>query len=513
MSTNESSSKPRTYFGWQPEKVNFMFGLSARRTILLGSAALLTAWPLAVSAVSSGWVCWPMAMILAASALVRIGGRTVDEWAASALSYELGAWRNLHKFVAGPWRPTGRNAPASGQPDLPGVLAPLEILEAPYPGSAIPLAIAHHRLDHTYTAVAKVRFSGIGLADSDHRVRRIDGWGGLLASLCTEGNPIVRMQVLQRTVPESGAQLRNWHQEHLADDAPEAAVAITESLLSTATVATSTRETYLAFTMDASRAASAIRSAGGGSAGAAVVLTRQLRALTPQIAAADLHLDQWLSPRDLAEVIRTSFDPDSTRPMAERRARTPRQGDNDGLGVGADPVAAGPLFADAGRGVYRHDGATSVTYWVAQWPRSEVHPTVLGPLLAEGVHRRSMSMHYEPLAPRAAEREVMRERTSRSVAVRMRQRTGQVVPEHERAALARAEAQDSERAAGHGLVRATGYITVTVTDPSDLDDACAAVEADAASARVELHRMWFAADIGFSCSVLPLGYGIPKKRW
>jgi hypothetical protein len=107
----------------------------------------------------------------------------------------------------------------------------------------------------------------------------------------------------------------------------------------------------------------------------------------------------------------------------------------------------------------------------------------------------------------------MRERTKRSVAIRMRQRAGQIVPVHEQAAQERADAQDAERAAGHGLVRFTAYVTVTVTHPGDLEDACAALEADAAAARIELRRMWFAQDIGFAMSILPLGFGLPHRRW
>ena len=122
-------------------------------------------------------------------------------------------------------------------------------------------------------------------------------------------------------------------------------------------------------------------------------------------------------------------------------------------------------------------------------------------------------MVFEPLGPRAAERAVMRERTARHAAARMRQRTGQIVPEHERAAMERAASQDAERAAGHGLVRFTGYATVTVTDPAGLEDACAALEADAAAARIELRRMWFCQDSGFALGALPLGLGLPRKRW
>src|SRR6185295_18276945 len=101
----------------------------------------------------------------------------------------------------------------------------------------------------------------------------------------------------------------------------------------------------------------------------------------------------------------------------------------------------------------------------------------------------------------------------RSVAVRMRQKTGQIVPEHEQVALQRAQDQDAQRAAGHGLVRLAGYVTVTVTDPAELEDACTALEADAAAARIELRRMWLAQDIGFAMSALPLGFGLPKRRW
>jgi hypothetical protein len=121
-------------------------------------------------------------------------------------------------------------------------------------------------------------------------------------------------------------------------------------------------------------------------------------------------------------------------------------------------------------------------------------------------------MIFDPLSPRTAERAVLRERTARHVAVRMRQRTGQIVPEHERAAMERAVSQDAERAAGHGLVRFTAYATVTA-DPGGLEDACATLEVDAAAARIELRRMWFAQDAGFGLGALPLGLGLPQRRW
>ncbi|MDH6138442.1 hypothetical protein P3T35_000419 [Kitasatospora sp. GP30] len=503
----------RTYFGWQPEKVAFLFGLSVQRAAMLGGAVLAAIWPFAISYVRAGIVTWPLSLLLFLLAYVRIAGRTVDEWAVAFVSFEILRFRGQNRFLSGAFAP--RNA-ATDEPkmDLPGILAPLAILEADS-GNGDPVAVIHHQLDRTFTAVAKVRFPGIGLVDSHRRDQRVANWGELLNSQCTEGNPIIRIQALQRLVPESGAALQRWHTDHVTTDAPNVAVDITKSLLSTATLATSQREAYLAITMDATRAAGPIKAAGGGNAGAAAVLIRHLRALTSSIASADLQVESWLNPRELAEVLRTAFDPHSSRMLAERKAAATAaefRGHEVPFEAGVDPAAAGPSAAESWRGRYEHDGAVSVTYSVLNWPKNKVYSTALAPLLGEGKYRRCLNMHIEPRGPRAAEREVMQERTAREVAVSMRHKTGQIIPEAEKQALRHAEAQDQERAAGHGLVRYTAYCTVTVTDRADLEDACAALEADANQGRIELQRMWLAQDVGFAVGALPVGMGLPKKR-
>ncbi len=512
-----STESSRTYFGWQQEKTPFMFGMSARRTAMLGGGILCAIWPLASSRAAAGIVTWPLAVVLVALAFLRLSGRTVDEWVVAFVSFSLLRARGQNKFLSGPFAPRAKAATGDETPrmDLPGILAPLTILEAKVDGDA-PMAIVHHRIDRTYTAVARIRFPGLGLVDSSRRDQRVAGWGGLLSSLCTEGSPIIRVQALQRLVPESGAALHRWHADHLAEQAPPAAVEITKSLLATATLATSQREAYLAFTLDPSRAVSAIKGAGGGTSGAATVLVRHLRALTSAISSADLQVEGWLSPRDLAEVLRTVLRP----ALRTHAGGTPRQRhDRRRPGPGLEQRTRGLPAAGrtGGRGGAPH----------ALRARRRPVGDVLGGRVAQEpcvLHRsRAASrgggpspyvLHAHGAAqPRAAEREVMRERTSRHVAVSMRHKTGQIVPEHERAALQRAEAQDAERAAGHGLVRYTGYCTVTVTDPADLEDACAALEADASNAHIEVERMYLAQDVGFAVSALPLGMGLPKKRW
>jgi len=511
------STRDQAYHGWQHERVNFLFGMSGRRTVLVALAVLMAVQPVAAARLSNAIVDWPVAAVLLSLAYVRVAGRTVDEWMVAVVSFQLLKARGRNRFHSGAFAPPASADPAGPAPmDLPGVLAPIRILSAET-GTGGTMAVLYHPHDRTYTAVARIRFQGIGLADSGRRDAQVTGWGRLLAGLCVEGHPIIRVQAIQRSLPEDGVALRSWHQDHLAADAPEQAAAVTAELLASAVPASVRREEWLAFTMDERRAATAIRDAGGGEAGASAVLARHVRALAGAVGDAELEVTGWLTPRELAEVIRTAFDPESGQPLARRRyaeeSAAAAGRPHAGLAAGVDPRLAGPVNAEASWGSYRHDSAVSVSYLIYDWPRGEVYATALFPLLGDGTSRRAVSLYLQPLSPREAERRVLAERTQRDVAIRMRQRTGQIVPEHEKAAQRRADEQDAERAAGHGLVRFSGYVSVTVTDGKDLADAVAALEADAASARIEIRRLWGAQDVGFALAALPAGLGLPRRRW
>jgi hypothetical protein len=509
--------RDQSYFGWQPERVNFLFGLSGRRTALVVLAVLISVQPISAGRLSDALIDWPVAALLLATAYFRVAGRTVDEWMVVAVSFQLLKARGHSRFHSGAFAPAATGDPASPAPlDLPGVLAPIRILAAET-GTGKTMAVLYHAHDRTYTAVARISCAGLGLADAGRREAQVTGWGRLLAGLCAEGHPIVGAQAVQRSMPDDLVGLRAWHEQHLAADAPAQAIAITAELLRDAAPASVRREEWLAFTMDERRAIAAIRAAGGGAAGACAVLARHVRALAGAVSDAELEVIGWLTPRELAEVIRTAFDPDSGPVIEARRyAEEPAIAAglaHQGLAPGVDPRLAGPVRAEASWGSYRHDGGVSVCYQIYDWPRGEVYATALFPLLGDGTARRSLSMYLQPLSPREAERQVLAERTQRDVAIRLRQRSGQIVPEHETAAQRRAQEQDAERAAGHGLVRFSGYVSVTVTGSADLADAMASLEADAAAARIELRRMWGAQDVGFALAALPAGLRLPQRRW
>ena len=508
-------SKPvptRTYSGWQHEKVHFLLGLSGRRAALVGTAVFLGLQPIASGHPARMLLTFPLALVLATCAYVRVAGRTIDEWIPTVASYTLLKSRHKNTFLSGAFSPArGIEQPRM---DLPGVLAPLHVLAA-QDAAGRSIAVLHHPHARTYTAVAAVDSAGLGLLDPGRAEVMVSAWSQVLASLCTENQPIARVQFVSRTVPQTAATLRTWHTDHLDPAAPLASVIANEALLAAAAPATCRRDTWLTVSLDAKRAAVAIRTAGGGDTGACRVLEQQVRALRPLLAGADIAVTRWLDIPELSEVIRTGFDPHAAACLDQRRATADgfiARGETPAMPAGLDPSLAGPAAAHASWSSYRHDGAVSVTYAVHAWPISPVYATTLAALLADTTYRRSFSLLIEPLGPRAAQKAVMVERTKREVGIRLRARTGQAVSAFERMALDRAAVQDAEHAHGSGLVRFTGYLTVTVDDAEQAPDACAQAEADAALVGIELRRMHGAQDTGFAMT-LPVGLGLPAKRW
>lgn len=185
----------------------------------------------------------------------------------------------------------------------------------------------------------------------------------------------------------------------------------------------------------------------------------------------------------------------------------------EGRPEGVDPELAGPAATETVWGLYKHDGAWTVSYQVRGFPQSEVYATFLQPLLRPRSNaRRSLTLVYEPIGPAKARQELAREKTKRDAARKLRAKTGRAESEDERREAMTARAQDVARASGHGVVRLMALIAVTVTDLEQLETACAELQADASSAGLEIRRVWGAQDDAFTVAALPLGLGLPDRR-
>src|SRR3546814_18855414 len=71
---------------------------------------------------------------------------------------------------------------------------------------------------NTLTAIVSVAHPAFILLDPLEQQRRVSGWGRVLATACRSGR-IASLQIMERTLPDSGKGLAEWwHQPGSSDD-------------------------------------------------------------------------------------------------------------------------------------------------------------------------------------------------------------------------------------------------------------------------------------------------------
>jgi len=146
----------------------------------------------------------------------------------------------------------------------------------------------------------------------------------------------------------------------------------------------------------------------------------------------------------------------------------------------------------------RTDANWHATYWIAEWPRVDVGPDFLAPLLL-GPLRRSVGVVMEPMSPSRAIRAVEQARTADIADSELRRRGGFL-------STAR-RAREGELADGHGSYRFSGYVTVTAPNATQLQEWCETTEHAAGQARLELRRLFGDQERALLCT-LPLCRGL-----
>src|SRR5699024_8164400 len=118
---------------------------------------------------------------------------------------------------------------------------------------------------------------------------------------------------------------------------------------------------------------------------AAAVLRQEMSTLVAALRSADLKPSGWLSPGQIAVILRGAYDPAIA-------ATLERHGE-----LGQDLAAAGPVAVNESWSRLRTDSVHHAVRWVLEWPRSMVYPRFLSPvLLAIGIDR-SCSLWCTPI--------------------------------------------------------------------------------------------------------------------
>ncbi|MEU1299981.1 SCO6880 family protein [Streptomyces shenzhenensis] len=462
-----------------------LLGLSAPQLIIVAVSGLLLLSALLTSGVTGAITLLPLWAAILAGVYVRHRGRSLADWAPIAAGYALRRFRGQLIWLT---RPSSRPR-REGLLHLPGTAASLRVVSSP--DGRVSAVHDPHRA--TLTAVVKVASRAFALLDPATQTNNVAGWGRALAALARSGH-IARVQVLERTVPDSGDALhRYWHehgnpQTHLAGP-------IYSDLLAAAGPAAAPHEAYVALALDHRAARRLINQAGGGLTGAFTVLAQLASTFEQAARNAGLAPGPWLEATEIAAVVRTAYDPHASAALEQWSPSGRPQ---------ADPAAAGPVVLVEKADRIQTDSAHHATFWIENWPRIETSPGFLHQLLFTSGVRRTLSLTYEPKGLDAALKDVQRRKATVIADASERQRKGQVDSEEDSVEYADIKQRERQLIAGHADVALTGLLTVSADSDEQLNTACAAIETAAIAALVDLRLLTWQQAEAFTNAALPL---------
>lgn len=458
-----------------------------RRGVLLGlTAGQLAATGLALlTVIGSLYSGQNPALLLTApiwatslvAAFVPVQGHAAIDWAPTVGHWLLRSATGQNRYRRRIERPI-----RAGSLALPGDAAHLRQYDDPVSGAVM----IHDPRQHTLTAVLTVTHAAFVLQDPTAQQRRVDGFGRVLATICRSGR-IARLQVLERTLPDSGAGLTDWWARRGSSDDTFPARTY-RSLIERAGPAAERHATTMSIALDLSRAARPVRAAGGGLPGAAAVLRQEMDTLTAALRTADLRPGRWCDSAELADTLLAAYDPHTARIRP----------------VGARTQLPGPVGVDEHWDRLRTDSAHHAVLWISEWPRQQVYPGFLAPLVLTTGVRRTISITYSPVAVDQAARTLRRRKTEYLADSAGRARFGQLDDARHGAEYGDVLQQEADLTAGHGILQYTGLVTITAPTLDALETAVATIEQAAIQASCETRRLVGQQAQGFAAAALPL---------
>lgn len=444
------STSTRYRFGPRSTR-GLVAGWRAGQILVAGAGALVALGAVHSLGGASGVGLGLLAVALAlAISLWPVAGRPAESWAPILA-------RHLLRRAGSPrGRPRTARAPAGG---LLGGL----VLSSREHGPFGELGIIEDRIGGTVSAALAAGGTGFALLDEEEKSSAVAAWSDALAALAREG----ALRSVQWIATSRPAQIRA-----AVPIGPSRAAAGYAAFLEEIRPRLWEREVLVTVTAKTGAA----RSRGGGGA---EVLGHLLAELSERLRAAGLVVGPPLGMAALERAVASAF----------------------GL-----PGLAADVEVEERWHALRTGTSWHATYWVSEWPRSEVGPAVLVPLLVATSQRRTVTMTMTPLPPISAVRRAERERTAGASDAELRRRHGFTQTARARAEQELRQQREGELAEGHAAYLFSGYVSVTADDEAGLARACAEAEQSAALCQLELRRLYGQQHEAWLCA-LPAGRG------
>jgi len=503
MTAPAEALRERTYRFGPLDRPGWLLGMGGAQCLALGAGVL------GLGVLLTAGLPVPVALAPAvAGALISFTpwrGRPVHEQIPALASHGVQLALGRRRWTAPVPLLTGTAADAGRGVDLPPFLRGLELIDggplawSPTSGG---FGVVRDRQGDTLSATVAVHGGAFALLERGDQERALARWGDVLAAFCGERRPVSRVRITEHAAPSGVGDHERFVAENGADPETSAPRRIYDELLAAAGPLAVAHEVLVTLTVDQRR----VHVRRGPTLVAAIeALGEELRLLTSRLEGAGMNVGAPLSAPALARALRGRLDP--TR--AAGVLTDPRSlADLAGLDITRryGPMATENTWTDV-----RVDGTFHRTYWVAEWPRLEVGPSWLEPLLLHPGGTRTFSVHYEPVAPTRSQRRIDRDTTRLAADEEQRSRAGFRIGARHRRAEAAVLERETELVAGYAELEFAGFLTVSAPDQDTLDRSCAEYEQAAGQAGLEVRALDARHDLGLVCS-LPVARGV-AQRW
>ena len=503
--------RPRLYRFGQRDRTGWLLGLQAAQCLALGFGILLGGLLLNAGAPMPG-VFAPI-LVMSLFAFGRWNGQPMHEHAPVLLGWSAASLTGANHWNAEPRRfrvPEGH--PAATQPALPPTLADQSIHECAHAtwarrGRAVGAAVIRDRRERSISAVLRVHGRAFSLRENDEQERLLHLWGDALGAFCAERGPVGRIRWLEWAAPAGLVEQLAYLAEHRSLHDESEPVAAYRELLDHAGPMATRHEVLVVVTVEDRRLRLRARADRDRAAPAEEALMEEVRLLTTRLDAAGLAVDAPLTPGEVAHAWRSRLDP--FRAPGVRAGRRRSLVELAGL---VSVANAGPMSIYAEHDHVRVDSAVHAAYFIAEWPRLDVPPAWMEPLVLHAGGIRTIAVHYEPVAPSRSQRAIDRDTVKLASDEEQRSRSGFRIGARHRRAQADVLEREAELVAGYAEFEFVGFVVVTASDVDELERSCAEYEQVAAQSGLELRRLDGRHDLALACA-LPMGRGLAPQRF
>jgi len=491
---------PRVRFAAR-ERRGIFLGLTFLQLVVIGAAVAVLLGTLFINP-NAFWVVLPLIALVVFFALATYRREPVLVIAAQAARYVYRSIAGQTVFRRHVWLRVataslnvGHAHAAAVTPTvtskflLPGALGDVQIVQIPGAGAFI--YNAHGRLA---SVTVRVGSRAWALRDKGTQEAAYDGFVEWLSSL--ENLPGVRETTIRIRVDRASSnELRDYLIAREDEHAPEVSAELRQQYWEL-TQAASKRSmgftNYVTLTFDTGALNAAIRDAGKGLTGLAAVLKERVAGIETSMEHARLTPAGWLTSADLDELLALSADPVSAAARREQDATL-------------EPQTAPPVMGiDEGWDAMRVDESWHQTFWVAEWPRTDVRTGFLEPLLYAGDATRVITLQVRPVATHKALAQLNRAQSDMETAATIRMKLSSRIPlthlrEEEDLAVREHDLVD-----GFGDVQYRGFVTISAESKDALSKARTDIEQASHPARLVLASMSGQQAAAFVTGALPV---------